>query len=154
MARLQGEHPASSCAIGVPAWVARGVARRAMFSIGRSPPACRRPPAFTGFFSPVKAVPAFTPAKAGQTIPLKFSLDGDRGLDIFASGPTVTPVSCQDLAPTGPAVAATGKLHYDPTAGQYIYTWQTDKSWAGSCAKLSFLLVDGSTHEALFHFTK
>jgi predicted extracellular nuclease len=109
---------------------------------------------FTGFFSPVKAAPAFNGAKAGQTIPLKFSLGGNQGLSIFASGPTVTPVSCQDLAPTGPAVAATGKLHYDPTAGQYVYTWQTDKSWAGSCAKLSFTLVDGTSHEALFQFTK
>ncbi len=111
---------------------------------------------FTGFFSPIKVAPAITPAKAGQTIPMKFSLGGNRGLDIFASGPTVSPATCPDASNPGTITdgPATGKLHYDPTAGQYIYTWQTDKSWAGSCARLSFTLVDGTSHEALFQFTK
>ncbi len=47
---------------------------------------------FTGFFSPVKAAPDLNTAKAGQTVPLKFGLGGDRGLDIFANGPTATQV--------------------------------------------------------------
>jgi len=109
---------------------------------------------FSGFFSPVKAAPALNAAKAGQTIPVKFSLDGSRGLDIFAQAPVVTPVACSDLAPSGATVAATGKLRYDAGADQYIYTWQTDKAWTGGCAKLSFLLVDGTRHSAYFDFRK
>jgi len=109
---------------------------------------------FSGFFSPVKAAPALNAAKAGRTIPLKFSLGANRGLGIFAQAPTVTPVACSDLAPNGATVAATGKLLYDPAADQYIYTWQTDKAWTGGCAKLSFLLVDGTPHAAYFDFRK
>jgi hypothetical protein len=111
---------------------------------------------FSGFFSPVKAAPALNAAKAGQTIPVKFSLDGSRGLDIFAQAPVVTPVACSDLAPSGAtvAVAAVGKLRYDAASDQYIYTWHTDKAWTGGCAKLSFLLVDGTPHAAYFDFRK
>ncbi len=54
----------------------------------------------------------------------------------------------------GSAVSATGKLHYDPVANQYVYTWQTDKAWTGTCARLSFTLVDGTSHHALFTFKK
>ena len=104
---------------------------------------------FTGFFSPVKAAPAVNTVKSGQTVPLKFSLGANRGLDIFAQAPTVTPVACSDLAPNGATVAAIGKL-----ADQYIYTWHTDKAWTGGCAKLSFLLVDGTSHAAYFDFRK
>ena len=109
---------------------------------------------FAGFFSPVTAAPALNAVKAGQTIPVKFSLDGNRGLDIFANGPTATPVACSDLAPDGATVSAAGKLRYDAPADQYIYTWKTDKAWAGTCQMLAFTLVDGTSHEALFEFTK
>jgi predicted extracellular nuclease len=109
---------------------------------------------FIGFFNPVKPAPALNAVKAGQTVPLKFNLGGDRGLAIFAGGPTVTPVACSTGTPTGSGVAAVGKLRYDVTSGQYIYTWQTDKSSAESCTKLSFLLVDGTSHAAYFDFRK
>ncbi len=109
---------------------------------------------FAGFFSPVTAAPALNTAKAGQTIPVKFSLDGNRGPDIFANGPTATPVACSDLAPNGATVDAAGKLRYDAQADQYIYTWKTDKAWAGTCQRLAFTLSDGTLHEALFHFAK
>ena len=109
---------------------------------------------FSGFGPPVEPAPAFNAAKAGRTVPVKFSLGGDRGSDIFASGPTATPISCTDGTPTGPAVAATGSLRYDPVADQYVYTWRTDRSWAGTCQQLSFTLVDATSHEALFDFRK
>jgi uncharacterized protein len=107
---------------------------------------------FTGFFPPVQPAPALNDTKAGQTVPVKFGLGGDRGLDIFASGPTVTPVDCSSGSPTGSPDTAVGSLHYDPTSGQYIYTWKTDKAWTSSCQRLGFTLVDGTTHEARFAF--
>ncbi len=109
---------------------------------------------FSGFRPPVDPAPGFNAAKAGRTVPVKFSLGGDRGSDIFASGPTATPISCTDGTPTGPAVAATGSLRYDPIADQYVYTWKTDKALAGTCQQLSFTLVDGTSHEVLFDFQK
>ena len=39
--------------------------------------------AFAGFYSPLVAEPASAGARAGDTVPVKFSLDGDRGLDVL-----------------------------------------------------------------------
>jgi len=41
---------------------------------------------FDGFFSPVDDPPTFNAVKAGRDIPVKFSLGGGQGLDIFAEG--------------------------------------------------------------------
>jgi hypothetical protein len=51
---------------------------------------------WTGFFSPVDNPEVDTnKAKAGSTIPVKFSLGGDQGLDIFESGyPNSVPMPC------------------------------------------------------------
>jgi hypothetical protein len=46
---------------------------------------------FSGFFSPVDNPDVATnKAKAGSSIPVKFSLGGDQGLDIFATGTNPT----------------------------------------------------------------
>src|SRR5262249_58500248 len=42
---------------------------------------------FGGFVSPAAAYPTATSMKAGQSVPVKFSLSGDQGLAIFADGP-------------------------------------------------------------------
>ena len=51
---------------------------------------------FSGFLGPVDNLPTANVVKAGQTIPVKFSLDGDQGLAILAAGyPKVSgPVPC------------------------------------------------------------
>ena len=113
---------------------------------------------FSGFFSPVDNSPTLNVVKAGQSVPVKFSLGGDQGLDIFATGPTVTSVSCSSGGASDPleetAGGSTSGLHYDATTDTYVYVWKTQKSWAGTCKKLSFTLVDGTTHEALFQLTR
>jgi len=113
---------------------------------------------FSGFGPPVAPAPAFNTARAGQGVPIKFSLGGDRGADIFAAGPTVTPIACPAAATAGvvtPGDASVeSSLHYDPFDDQYVYTWKTDRAWAGSCQQLAFTLVDGTVHEALFAFTR
>ena len=45
-------------------------------------------------------------------------------------------------------------LTYDSSAGQYVFVWKTDKSWAGTCKRVTFKLADGTFHYALFKFTK
>ncbi|MBO0884425.1 MAG: DUF4082 domain-containing protein, partial [Mycobacterium sp.] len=55
---------------------------------------------FSGFSQPVDNVPTINIAKAGSAIPVKFSLGGNQGLDIFQVGyPHVTGVSCSTGAP-------------------------------------------------------
>ena len=50
--------------------------------------------------------------------------------------------------------AGGSSLSYDAVAGQYVYVWKTDKSWAGKCGTFAMKLDDGQTHTALFKFLK
>jgi len=116
-----------------------------------------------GFFQPVDNNGVFNAVKAGQGIPLKFDLDGNRGLDILAAGyPKSSPVNCSGATSEDvleeTVTAGNSSLNYDagvnPPVGQYIYVWKTDKSWAGTCRRLDLKLNDGTTHSALFAFKR
>jgi uncharacterized protein len=115
-----------------------------------------RSSSFTGFFQPVDNPPAFNVVNAGQGIPVKFSLGGNQGLGIFASGfPTSQVIGCDGTAPTdGIETTTSGKsgLSYDRTTDTYTYAWKTQKAWAGTCRRLILRLKDGSDHVALFLF--
>ena len=110
---------------------------------------------FTGFFSPVDNPPTLNTATAGQAIPVKFALGGNRGLAIFASGyPKATIMTCgtgatdpvEELVP-----ATTSGLTYDATLDRYQYTWKTDKNtMSGKCVRLDLKFVDGQTFSANF----
>ena len=112
---------------------------------------------FSGFFRPVDNRPTLNAVKAGSSIPVKFSLGGKRGLDIFARGyPRSQPVQCASAAPSG-AVEATvtagnSGLSYDSTTDTYTYMWQTSSAWPGTCRQLTVRLSDGTDHTALFQF--
>jgi alpha-tubulin suppressor-like RCC1 family protein len=112
---------------------------------------------FTGFFHPVDNLPVVNVVKAGSTVPLKFSLGGDFGMDIFAAGfPATQKTSCasgerlDSLEETSQPGART--LTYDPATDRYQYNWQTSKSWAGQCHTLVLSFTDGTTATALFRF--
>jgi hypothetical protein len=114
---------------------------------------------FTGFFAPVDAAPVLNTTKAGSAIPVKFGLGSDRGLAIMAADyPASQATSCSatdqtaDLEET--VTAGTSSLTYDASSARYTYVWKTEKSWAGTCRKLTVKLVDGSEHVALFKFSK
>jgi hypothetical protein len=125
---------------------------------------------FQGFFRPVDNPDVATnKAKAGSAIPVKFSLAGDQGLDIFATGtnpttnetftyPTSTAMACDstdELDAVEETVSAGGSsLQYDAALDQYTYVWKTNKSWAGTCRQLVVKLDDGSYHRANFQFVK
>jgi uncharacterized delta-60 repeat protein len=111
--------------------------------------------AFGGFFSPVDNPPVVNVVKAGQAIPVKFSLAGNRGLNIFAAGyPTSQQIACNTSAPLDDieqtVTAGSSSLAYDATSGQYTYVWKTDKAWAQTCRQLNLRMVDGSSHIAYF----
>jgi hypothetical protein len=94
-------------------------------------------------------------AKVGQSVPVKFSLNGDQGLEIFAAGyPKPQPIDCDtsakiDAIEETASGSSTG-LSYDPATDQYTYVWKTDKKWANTCRQLIVKLDDGSEYKANF----
>ncbi len=112
---------------------------------------------FLGFFQPVDNPPFVNMANAGSAIPVKFSLSGNKGLNIFAAGyPVSQQIACVSGAPLAvieqTITAGGSSLSYDPTFDQYVYVWKTDKSWKGTCRQLILNLNDGTTHAANFQF--
>jgi MBG domain/Kelch motif/Galactose oxidase, central domain len=114
---------------------------------------------FTGFFRPIDNLPMLNITKAGSAVPVKFSLNGNQGLSIFAGGyPTSGTITCNstDLYDYVEETVTAGgsSLSYDASANQYVYVWKTEKSWAGSCRQLVVKLSDGTYHRANFNFSK
>ncbi len=117
---------------------------------------------FTGFFPPVDNPGAHEDvvnrANAGRSIPVKFSLAGDQGLDLFEPGfPKFVSTPCDD-GDSQDAIEETttspAGLSYDPATGQYTYVWKTQRAWAGRCGTFQLGLNDGSGHHALFRFVR
>ena len=111
---------------------------------------------FGGFFQPVDNLPTVNSVNAGQSIPVKFSLSGNKGLNIFAAGyPQSGQVACSGGTPDDieeTSTAGASSLSYDATTDRYNYVWKTDKAWKGTCRKLVLKFNDGTTREALFQF--
>jgi hypothetical protein len=110
---------------------------------------------FTGFFSPVANMPVLNSVNAGRGIPVKFSLNGDQGLNIFAvNNPYSVSLNCNTNDPgvdvTETVTAGGSSLSY--SGGQYNYVWKTESSWAGTCRQLVITLNDGTVHTANFKF--
>lgn len=50
-------------------------------------------------------------------------------------------------------VTANGSgLVYDPGSDTYVYIWNTNKAWAGTCRELDVRLNDGTDHLVDFQF--
>lgn len=113
---------------------------------------------FTGFFQPVDNAPVVNTLKAGSAVPVKFSLHGYQGVDIFAtSSPSSQGYTCNGSSEDAieqTVTAGSSSLSYDATTDQYTYVWKTDRAWAGTCRQFQLGLKDGSVQVALFHFTK
>ncbi len=112
---------------------------------------------FQGFFQPVDNLPAVNTVQAGRAIPVKFSLGGDHGLDVFEDGyPGSRRVACDNGATTD-AIEQTvspgsSELSYEAGADRYQYVWKTEKSWKGQCRLLVVRFVDGTEATAMFRF--
>ena len=114
---------------------------------------------FSGFLQPVDNLPALNQVKAGQAVPVKFSLGGNQGLNILASGsPSSQAIACDSSASLDAieqtVTAGSSSLSYDATTNTYTYVWKTDKSWANTCRQLKVTLTDGTVHVANFKFSK
>lgn len=112
---------------------------------------------FAGFYQPVDNLPTVNVAKSGSAIPVKFSLAGASGLNIFAAGyPAALAIACDSGAPVADVeltvAASTSSLSYDVASGQYSYVWKTDKKWVGTCRQLVLKFADASEYRANFKF--
>jgi hypothetical protein len=110
---------------------------------------------FTGFFSPINNPPTVNEIKAGQAAPVKFSLGGDHGLNIFAAGsPSSVPITCDTNLPISAVeeteTAGSSFLTYDASSDRYKYVWKTENSWKNTCRQLTVTLRDGTVHVAIF----
>jgi 6-phosphogluconolactonase len=100
---------------------------------------------FKGFLGPIHQGSV---VRAGDAIPIIFSLGGDRGLDVLAPGsPSSVRADCDRAGtPTGgdPASSQSGRgLSFHSWTGHYVFMWQTRKSWAGTCRTFVLGLRDG-----------
>ncbi len=115
-----------------------------------------RPNPFIGFFSPVDNPPTVNVANAGSSVPVKFSLDGFRGLDVLWPGfPASQQTTCtgsvlddlEEISPPGGS-----DFTYDAATDRYKYVWRTDRGWKGTCRQLVIRLRDGAEKRANFRF--
>ena len=113
---------------------------------------------FVGFFQPIDNGAAVNAVKGGSTVPVKWKLLGEGGVELTSLGAV-------DLARTGtyvvPCTSAgtevpvelttTGgtTLRYDLTAAQYIFNWQTPRQ-PGACVRLEVAFTDHTTKTASF----
>lgn len=114
---------------------------------------------FGGFLDPLANAPDVNSAKAGSSVPLKFSLGGNRGTDIFAPGyPASQAVACGSGTPDSviEEISTPGQsgLQYDASSDRYSYVWKTDKSWSRTCRALIVKFKDASVYTARFSFAK
>jgi hypothetical protein len=110
---------------------------------------------FGGFRPPVDNPPVLNTAKAGSSIPIKFSLGGNLGLDVLFGSPFVRQFACATGVPATsiePATAGGEGLTYDPGSDTYKYPWKTVQSWANSCRTFEITFDDGTYRTANFSF--
>lgn len=111
---------------------------------------------FSNFLQPVDNLPIVNSIKAGSAIPVKFTLGGNMGLNIFKGGyPKVLATTCgngvQDLIEET-LTAGNSSLTYDAGTGKYTYVWKTDKTWVGTCRQLKIVFFEDSVALAGFIF--
>jgi hypothetical protein len=91
----------------------------------------RQPYHFIGFYQPVNNLPTVNGAKAGSAIPVKFILDGNQGLSIFAANsPSSQQIACDTAAPLSDiestVTAGASSLGYESATDTYTYVWKTN----------------------------
>ena len=117
---------------------------------------------FDGFYAPVDNKDAqgayiLNKVNAGSAIPVKFSLGGDYGLDVFETGyPRSQAIDCDGDAEVDgieeTVTAGSSSLSYSAGTDTYNYVWKTDGSWEDTCRQLVVKFDDGTIARANFKF--
>jgi hypothetical protein len=122
----------------------------------------------TGFYAPVEnkatldnGTQLINRAKAGQTIPLKFNIwDGTTAIDdtaavsVFTAKTTCTATADATLDNIEQYSTGSTTLRWDADAGQFVFNWKTDKSWATQCWRVRVVATGGDQIVAEFTFTR
>jgi DNA-binding beta-propeller fold protein YncE len=105
---------------------------------------------FMGFFGPIHDGSV---VRAGDAIPIVFSLGAFRGYHVLADGsPTSVQVDCEDPGqPTGGEPVERG-LRFNRATGHYFLFWQTKRAWAGTCRSFVLGLRDGGVARVTVSF--
>jgi extracellular elastinolytic metalloproteinase len=125
-------------------------------------PDCRR-----GFLPPVTgSYGTLNEFDAGDAVPLRFTADGYRRLDVLANSgsPFSRKVDCSTLRvpssgqfitprelPISTQTAGGAKLTVS-ASGVFNYPWKTLEEWAGTCREVVVTRDDGKQHRAFFRF--
>jgi extracellular elastinolytic metalloproteinase len=126
-------------------------------------PSCRR-----GFQSPVtQPYGALNEVDAGEAVPLRFTADGYRQLDVLkdSGSPFSRRVDCTTLQvpsesppfitprerPVATETPGGSRLTVN-AQGVFVYPWKTLEAWAGTCRELVLTRDDGRQHRAFFRF--
>jgi len=115
---------------------------------------------FEAFLWPVRNRPRVNTLVAGRSVPIRFQLGGNQGLDVIEDGwPQVAVVGCDFTAEPDAGEPARHprwfrELVYRKSKKRYAMVWQTDRRWAGSCRQLMLKLRDGTVRRADFKFVR
>jgi Bacterial Ig domain len=115
---------------------------------------------FEAFLWPVRNRPRVNVWRAGRSVPIRFELGGNQGLDVIADGwPQVAVVGCNFTAEPEAGEPARHprwfrELVYRKSKKRYTMVWQTDRRWAGSCRQFMLKLKDGTVRRADFKFVR
>lgn len=108
---------------------------------------------FAGFAAPLTNFPAQNDFKAGDGVPLRFSLAGYHGMDVIADwAPISAELPCEETPAVDSGTQVSGRLSYHAVHDRYTYLWQTEKAWAGTCRQLIMVLADGTRRRANVRF--
>jgi hypothetical protein len=113
---------------------------------------------FKGFRWPIEDFPAINRWIAGETVPVRFSLGGFKGLDVLAPGyPQVADVDCgagEEPVSGRPARSVGWHKGLRFRHRTYIFMWRTERDWSRGCRQFLIKLKDGSVHRAEFKFVR
>jgi X-Pro dipeptidyl-peptidase len=103
--------------------------------------------AFRGFIG-INNPPAFQKVVAGRSVPLKFKLGGNFGLNVIQAVVS-RQISCTSGAIVGQnANHPTTPLTFKPRRKAYTHQFLTSSGWLGTCREVLLTLNDGTTHTA------
>ncbi len=115
---------------------------------------------FVGFLPPIDNLPVVNSVKAGQTIPGKWQLKDAAGnlisdlSSLAPGGLTSVKVNCSSglVDAVEEVLLSPGSTVFRFDGTQFIYNWQTSKSWVGTCRLMTVTLKDGTKYSAQFTF--
>ena len=117
---------------------------------------------FTGFYKPLAAKPGKyvkVEADDDDDIKIRFSLGGDRGLNILSGSPYSVRVNCADhrriklnKTTRRSRTESFGPLKYEKSQNRYSIEWNILESWEDTCRMLHVGLSDGTDHTVVVKF--